>query len=75
MRRYLVFAGSRRCTFGGWSDYKSNHDTEQEARHAAQTQLRWCDWAEMVDLQTGVRENVARQRFVDISHLTSPNRL
>ena len=61
MRRYLVFAGSKRCTFGGWSDYNSSHDTEQEARHAARTQLGWCDWAEVVDLQMGVRKEVSRQ--------------
>lgn len=67
MRRYLVFAGSRRCSFGGWRDYKSNHDTEQQARHAARTQLRWCDWAETVDLQTGVCMEVSRQQVGDVS--------
>lgn len=58
MRRYLVFAGSRRYAFGGWGDYKSDHDTEEEAREAAHRELRWCDWAEVVDLQAG------RQRAV-----------
>lgn len=53
MRRYLVFAGSRRSTFGGWGDFKSDHDTEEEAQHAARMQLRRCDWAEVVDLQVG----------------------
>lgn len=66
MRRYLVFAGSRRCPFGGWGDFKSHHDTSQEARHAARTQLRWCDWAELVDLQTGVRESVSKQQVGNV---------
>ena len=63
MRRYLVFAGSRRCTFGGWGDYKNDHDSREEAEHAARTQLRWCDWAELVDLQTGVRHEVTHARL------------
>lgn len=58
MRRYLVFAGSRRCTFGGWGDYKSDHDTEEEAQHAARVQLRWCEWAGVVDLQVGRQQAV-----------------
>lgn len=62
MRRYLIFAGARRCTFGGWGDFKSDHDTKEEAQHAARTQLAWCDWAELVDLQTGVRQEARRNQ-------------
>lgn len=62
MRRFLVFAGSRYHSFGGWGDYKSDHDTEDEAREGARRELRWCDWAELVDLQTGRREAVYAER-------------
>lgn len=49
VKRYAIFSGDQFYPDGGWSDYRSSHDTLSEARHA----LAPRDWWQIVDLTTG----------------------
>ena len=49
MKRFAVFSGDKFYPSGGWNDFRSSHDTHDEARNAATTG----DWWQIVDLMTG----------------------
>lgn len=49
VKRYVVFSGDTYYPGGGWSDFRSSHDTLAEARSAAKPG----DWSMIIDLKTG----------------------
>jgi hypothetical protein len=51
MKRYLFFAYDQYYPCGGWTDFRSDHDTVEGAHEAAS--LSQCDYKEIIDLETG----------------------
>jgi hypothetical protein len=56
-KRYLLFVGMNYYPSGGWEDYKSSHETAEEAETEGKRLLKedkmWSDWYHVVDLETG----------------------
>lgn len=50
MKQFLLFAGDTYYPVGGWRDFKSDHDTLDEARSAAAALN--ADWYDIIDVQT-----------------------
>ena len=48
VKRFVVFSGDQYYPDGGWSDFKSSHDTLNEALSTARG-----DWWHIVDLVAG----------------------
>lgn len=51
MKRFLVFSGDNYYPQGGFDDFRSDHDTIEEAKQAAESANG--DWAQVADTQTG----------------------
>lgn len=49
VRRFVVLSGDHYYPNGGWDDYRSSHDTLDDARSAPAPG----DWSQIVDLRTG----------------------
>ena len=50
-RRFLLFIGDTYHPKGGWEDFRSSHDTFDEAIKAAASKNG--DWKQIVDTQAG----------------------
>ncbi len=56
VKRFVLFAGSDYYPSGGWDDFRSSHDTIEEAIAAAALPHRWgTDWWQVVDIQNGYK--------------------
>lgn len=53
MKRYLLFCGYNFYPYGGFRDFKSSHDTEQEAESEAQKYTK-LTWYQVVDAESGM---------------------
>jgi hypothetical protein len=58
VKRFIVFAGRKDSTNGGWDDFVGSFDTLEEARAEAAARqedgpFTWENWTQVVDLQTG----------------------
>ena len=52
VKRFVVFTGNLYYPDGGWSDFRSSHDTFEAARDEAES--NHSDWWQVVDLTTGI---------------------
>lgn len=50
MKRYLLFSGNTYYASGGWKDYKSDHETQEEAEAFGKNSED--DWWHVVDIET-----------------------
>lgn len=53
MKKFLLFSGSIYYASGGWLDFKSSHDTLEEANQTAMANIsHGYDWWHVVDTET-----------------------
>ena len=53
-KRFLVFRYERYEPSGGWNDMKGDYDTLDDAIESLPKKMGWDEYADIVDLKTGV---------------------